>query len=211
VAALSARSAGAPGLTVAERRALTVTGIGGVLGICAEPRLLQLSGGASFPVVHELGLAVFAAGCLAGALALARRSPADRPLPLILCYGTGLLFFAPVWLSASPYAAVTGLTIAHGLQYLLLIGLVAGAPAADRPLSLLILANVALIAGLALSRMAHLHGGVAVERGLFGAYLGLTAAHFLADAGLWRLRDEFPRRFLTRRLPYLLAPERVSG
>jgi hypothetical protein len=28
-------------------------------------------------------------------------------------------------------------------------------------------------------------------------------AHFVIDAGLWRLRDPFPRQFLTGRLPYL--------
>jgi len=26
------------------------------------------------------------------------------------------------------------------------------------------------------------------------------------DAGLWRLRDSFPRRFLASRMPYLLRP-----
>jgi hypothetical protein len=31
-------------------------------------------------------------------------------------------------------------------------------------------------------------------------------AHFVIDAGLWRLRDEFPRRFRTERLPFLLTP-----
>jgi hypothetical protein len=30
-------------------------------------------------------------------------------------------------------------------------------------------------------------------------------AHFVIDAGIWRLRDEFPRQFLTSRLPYLLG------
>ena len=30
-------------------------------------------------------------------------------------------------------------------------------------------------------------------------------AHFVIDAGLWRLRDEFPRTFLRERLPYLLV------
>jgi hypothetical protein len=37
------------------------------------------------------------------------------------------------------------------------------------------------------------------------AYLGVTMAHFVIDAGIWRLRDEFPRQFLTSRLPYLLG------
>jgi len=30
-------------------------------------------------------------------------------------------------------------------------------------------------------------------------------AHFVIDAGLWRLRDSFPRRFLASRTPYLLG------
>ena len=40
--------------------------------------------------------------------------------------------------------------------------------------------------------------------GVFGAYTGLLMAHFVVDAGLWRLRDAFPREFLSARLPYLL-------
>jgi hypothetical protein len=37
-------------------------------------------------------------------------------------------------------------------------------------------------------------------------YLGVVMAHFVIDAGLWRLWDAFPRRFLTARMPYLLRP-----
>ena len=43
-----------------------------------------------------------------------------------MVYGTSLCFVVPVFAFRSPYAAVGGMTIAHGLQYLLLIGLVAG-------------------------------------------------------------------------------------
>jgi len=208
LAALTARASGAPALTGAERRALLLTGTGGLLGICGQPHLIQLAGAPHLAPVHWAGAGLFGLGVAAGAWALTRR--AAQPT-LLLALATGLLFFLPVWLVDSPYAAVAGLTIAHGLQYLLLLALVAGAPATDRPLALLVLVNVALLLGLALSRMAHLHGGGTVARALFGVYLGLSCAHFVVDAGVWRLRDEFPRTFLTRRLPYLLAPERVSG
>ena len=30
--------------------------------------------------------------------------------------------------------------------------------------------------------------------------------HFVVDAGLWRLRQPFPRSLLASRLPYLVAP-----
>jgi phosphate/sulfate permease len=66
---------------------------------------------------------------------------------------------------------------------------------------------VALLGGMALSYASHLHGSpVALERALYGAYLGAVMAHFVIDAGLWRLRDEFPRAFMTAHLPYLLRP-----
>jgi hypothetical protein len=68
-----------------------------------------------------------------------------------------------------------------------------------------LLLNIALLGGLALATASHLHDGTAAARAVYGAYLGVTMAHFVVDAGIWRLRDEFPRQFLTTRLPYLLA------
>src|SRR5260370_4091917 len=67
-------------------------------------------------------------------------------------YVMGLFFSVPVFVFASPYAAVGGMTIAHGMQYLLLVSLVAaGGPGeAGRALRLAVLCNVALIGGAAL-------------------------------------------------------------
>lgn len=42
---------------------------------------------------------------------------------------------------------------------------------------------------------------------LFGAYPGAVMAHFMIDAGLWRLRDPFPRAFLARHVPSLVPSE----
>jgi hypothetical protein len=122
-------------------------------------------------------------------------------------YLISLLFFGPVFVFDSPYAAIAGLTLAHGFQYLLIVGLVAGAklPGRSTLISLGILLNLALIIGLALNLASHQHGAAFPGRMLFGAFLGATMAHFVIDAGLWRLRDEFPRDFLPERLPYLLG------
>ena len=125
-----------------------------------------------------------------------------------------LLFFVPVFVFASPYAAVGGLTIAHGAQYLLLMGAVAGggspstASGLSRVLSIALLVNIALIGGGMLEVASHLHGHAGLVRGLYGAYLGVVMAHFVIDAGLWRLRDPFPRKFLASRAPYLLRLEK---
>jgi len=38
---------------------------------------------------------------------------------------------------------------------------------------------------------------------IFGLTLGVTMAHFVIDAGIWRLRDEFPRRYIGAAFPFL--------
>jgi hypothetical protein len=123
-------------------------------------------------------------------------------------YLSSLGFFAPVFLFHSPYAAVAGMTIAHGFQYLILVGLVAnGEPRRpNRAIGLAAFLNIALVGGIALSAASHLHGGPTAARLLFGAYLGLVMTHFVVDADLWRLRNPFPRAFLSSRIPYLVAP-----
>jgi len=128
-------------------------------------------------------------------------------------YLISLGFFLPVFVFPSPYAAVGGMTVAHGLQYLLLLGLVAAGrrQAAGRATRLAVLANIALVGGAVLSAASHLHGAAATAgRVAFGAYLGAVMAHFVIDATLWRLRDPFPRAFLAARVPGLL-PDRVPA
>lgn len=48
-----------------------------------------------------------------------------------------------------------------------------------------------------------------LTRSLFGCFLGAVMAHFVIDAGLWRLRDRFPRLFLESRVPYLVPSGRL--
>jgi hypothetical protein len=122
-------------------------------------------------------------------------------------YLSSLLFFVPVFVFGNPYAAVAGLVVAHGGQYLVIVGLIAGAERSDRSraLNLAVLLNVALIGGLALDAASHLHGAAVAGRAVYGAYLGAVMAHFVVDAGLWRLRDEFPREFLRSTVPFLLG------
>jgi hypothetical protein len=120
-----------------------------------------------------------------------------------------LLFFLSVFAFTSPYAAVGGLTIAHGAQYLLLMTHLAwggGARGISRALRIAVLVNIVLIGGAVLEAASHVHTSAGVVRSVYGAYLGVVMAHFVVDAGLWRLRDAFPRRFLAGRVPYLFRP-----
>jgi hypothetical protein len=213
MAALAGVSSGAGSVTRPERRALVATGLAGTAGLLVHPELLQLTTDARVRYLFPAAAAGFVVAVLVGAGLVARRGR-ETPLAFIVVYAQALLFFAPVFLFASPYAAVAGLTLAHGCQYLLIVGLVANArsvmrvqlPVSGRRIiSLLVLVNVALLGGLALNAASHLHDGGPLARAIYGAYLGVVMAHFVIDAGLWRLRDEFPRTFLRDSLPYLLA------
>jgi hypothetical protein len=214
LAALAASSRRMSSLRPAERRAIMTAGYAGIAGLIAHPGLLQLRTGVpGLSRLYPAAAAVFAGAVVAGLAAAARRPRGEGPSWFGVVYLISLGFFLPVFVFPSPYAAVGGMTIAHGLQYLLLLGLVAaGRPqAAGRVTRLAVLANIALVGGAILSAASHLHGAAATAgRVAFGAYLGAVMAHFVIDATLWRLRDPFPRAFLAARVPGLL-PDRVPA
>lgn len=213
LAALAGVSLGVGSVRPAERGALTMAGIAGTAGLLAHPELLQLSVDADLRFAFPVAFAGFVAAVGWGLLALRRRPAVDRPGGFVAVYLVSLLFFLPVFAFGSPYRAVAGLTLAHGYQYLLIVGLVAAAdrPGRSRVLSVAVLVNVALLGGALLSLASHLHGVPGPGRALYGAFLGAVMAHFVVDAGLWRLRDDFPRRFLTESVPYLMRPAADAG
>jgi hypothetical protein len=202
--AASARRVASP--RPAERRAMMIAGWAGIAGLIAHPGLLQLRVSPGLSGLYPAAAAVFTGAAVTGAAALARRPAHDRALSFCVSYLSSLGFWVPVFVFGSPYAAVGGMTIAHGLQYLLLVGMVAAADGQrpGRTLRLAALCNVALAGGAVLGAASHLHGAGPAGRLLFGAYLGAVMAHFVIDAGLWRLRDPFPRAFLASRVPSLV-------
>ena len=212
LAALAAAAGGLRPLGRAERWPLLAAGLAGAAGIIARPGLLGLQMVPVARPVLPFALAVYLAAAAAGLVALARRRATERDAGFCVLYLLGLAFSLPVFAFSSPYAAIGGLTVAHGLQYLLLVGLVAGAGAAraGRSMRLLYLANIALIGGFALSAASHLHDAVAPGRILFGAYLGVVMAHFVIDAGLWRMRDPLARDFVTTHLPFARPAARAA-
>jgi hypothetical protein len=196
----------------AERIAIMAAGLAGITGLLANPELLQLSVDPHLRLLFPLAACGFAIAVAGGIVVLWQRPAPSRPVAFVAVYLASLLFFAPVFVFQSPYAAVAGITIAHGYQYLLIMGLLAGArrPGRSTLVSLAVLVNLGLVGGAALNLASHLHSGGPAGRAVFGAYLGLVMTHFVIDAGLWRLRDEFPRTFLTERLPYLLGSARPA-
>jgi hypothetical protein len=212
MAALAVSSHRVAPLSRTERGALVAAGGAGIVGLMARPDLLQLHVDAHIGFLFGGAEIAFAAAILTGSVALGRRRARDRPAGVCTVYAMALLFSLPVFVFSSPYAAVGGMTIAHGLQYLLLVGLIAGgARPTMRLRGFVVLCNVGLVGGALLSGASHLHGSVPAARLLFGAYLGAVMAHFVIDAGLWRMRDPFPRMFMARHLPALVPPRPETG
>jgi hypothetical protein len=206
MAALTGSAYGVAPLRPAERWALVASGLAGIAGLIAHPDLLQISIDTRIAALFPVSAIAFVAAAMFGLLQLSRRPADQRPRGFAAVYVVSLLFSLPVFVFASPYAAVGGMTITHGAQYLLLIGLLASAGEAGAPrwLRLTVLFNIALIGGLFLSVASHLHDAAPAGRVIYGAYLGATMAHFVIDAGIWRLREAFPRRFISTRLPFLV-------
>ncbi|MCU1677493.1 MAG: hypothetical protein JWM93_2251 [Frankiales bacterium] len=209
MAALAGVSARAGSVTRLERHALMAAGCAGIAGLLVHPDLLDVGIGVRAPALFGAAAVAFVIAVLVGLAAMVRRPRDSRPWGYCAVYLFSLVFFLPVFVFSSSYAAVGGIVVAHGGQYLVIVGLVAAAERADRSrtISLALLVNIALIGGLALNAASHLHGAELAGRAVFGCYLGAVMAHFVVDAGLWRLRDEFPRSFLRSAVPYLLNPE----
>lgn len=193
-------------LTRDERRALMGAGAAGVVGLVAHPQLLGLN--VHLPPQPMWGIAgvSFAASTAYGLTLLGRRSRPDRSYAFSTLYVLSLLFWAPMFMFRSPYAAVGGMTIAHGFQYLLMVGLVLAGPRSNssRVVWLGMGLNLALLTGALLSWASHLHSSPAPLRAFFGGYVGVLMTHFVMDRPLRRLRDPAVRALLATRVPYLI-------
>lgn len=212
LAALAAAS-GRRSLGPVVRQCIRVSGAGGMLALIGHPAVLQIIDGrpphAVAAAAHALATVVIAASTTTTVAALAHRGSTTTPVAAVCL--VAVVFPAPLVLTTSPYAALGGLTLAHGLQYLLLVGrVVAGAPdrrpRTDAPRLIALAAAVVAIGGV-LSAFSHLHSAGAISsRLLFALYLTAVMTHFVVDGGLWRMRDDFTRHWLAARLPHLLPP-----
>jgi hypothetical protein len=211
LAAMTARAYGAPVLGRVERRALLLAGASGIAALAAHPALLNLRPGYRLAWMFPLAGALWIGSVLTGLIAMSRGPRTDRPMALLLGYASGLLFFGPVFIFRSPYEAVAPLVIAHGIQYLWLLGTMAAdrSPSESfgfghRVQAIAVLGCVVLAGGLILSLLSGLHAARSDGfKILYGLYLGIVMTHFVVDATLWRGRDEWSRRFLTTKIPFL--------
>ena len=193
IAALAAASAA--GRAVAHGRATGANrgGLAGVVALLARPSLLQV------PVRPVLAAAVPGGGgrvrafVAAGAGCLARRgAPNGRPdsacVPDVAAVrAAGVRLHLALRRGGRPDdRARPAVPAADGH------GGGRRPRGAQRLAGLAALCNIALLGGAVLS-IASDQAAEGQRRVLFGFFLGAVMAHFVVDAGLWRLRDEFPR------------------
>jgi hypothetical protein len=204
---------GSSALRTSERRIVAVAGGCGTAELFARPALLGFSQHALAPPlagalasVAETGLAV----CVATALVCWARS--TRPAPVAAAHVLTVAFMAPVFLFRTPAAAVTGMVVAHGLQYLWVVGwrmLASQHPRRgghDGRRTVVAIVALAVGGGSVLAAMSELHSARgAVLHLLYGTYFGIVMAHFAVDGVVWR-RSKRPLRAWSRTGPLLPSP-----
>lgn len=194
-------------LSPTESRALSLTALAGILGVlgfsypAAEPMKVIVG------ILPEISMALMAAGWLVWIASLIRDRPQHswrRQLAMALT----LAFFFPLYFFDDIFPAFFSFATAHGLQYFVFMWMVSrprgeaatkaapriesgGQPALRRWKPALTMVGCGLgIGGLILTLPL-----------AFG--LGIVMAHFVLDAGVWKLSEPFPRNYMAQRFPFL--------
>jgi hypothetical protein len=112
-------------------------------------------------------------------------------------------FYVPSFIFSDPSAATLGYALGHGLQYLVFMFFVG--ISRPRPVVALTTITVAgLSGGFALTSMVVAMGhGSMLNRLLFGLAIGVVMSHFVIDAGVWKLRHQFQRRYVRAAFPFV--------
>jgi hypothetical protein len=195
-----AAGTGSGPLSAWERHTLAVAAVAGILGFFSlnkiglsslAPQLLQL---------HQLGMAVYLLVPVALGIAILK-TPALRSSGLRLGYLViGASFFLPTYLFDDQMSATMGYAIAHGLQYVVFMGVVSVSKRAP-------IASLVMLVGMSTLGALMLNAAIRAPDvsqspyafAIYGAFVGAVIAHFILDAGIWRLREPFQRGYMRER------------
>lgn len=115
------------------------------------------------------------------------------------------LFFLPTYLFSNPVAAFAGYALAHGLQYLVFMSVVATShtrASIGRNLGILVACVAA--GGYFLTFLRETGPGDGPFNGLlFGIAVGIVMSHFVVDAGIWKLRNAQSRAFVKDKFGFI--------
>lgn len=190
--------------SLAERTAVTLTGVAGVIGMIrfVTPWRLTLLGDWGWQL-HSVALGVFTCAWLFYLASLRRPEARSSPLRMALMVVL-MLFYLPLFLFQDPVSAVFCYAVAHGFQYLLFMYVVGSTPRQRRQVALATLAGLTIFGGLAL-KSTEVTGAIFGDynAAVFGFGLGVVMWHFVLDAGIWRLSQPFQRAYMAERFPFL--------
>lgn len=172
-----------------------------------------------FDTLYWLGTFAFVLVLIASIVVYAQNFKRTTPL-LTIFYFTLVCFFLPVFLSANVNIAFFSYAIAHGVQYILFMTVVslnfdphasAKRMQVGNALKLFLLT---LIVGFVFYRAADLKTLelitarttlMRVVDFIIGAVLGATMAHFVVDAGAWRLSQSLQRMYIGKRFAFVFG------
>jgi hypothetical protein len=141
---------------------------------------------------------------------------------LTIFYFTIVCFFLPVFLSTNINVAFFSYAIAHGVQYILFMSIVSlnlDPQAAAKRMQIgnaVKLLFLTLVAGFVFYRAGDLKAVelitahatlMKVVDFIIGAVLGATMAHFVVDAGAWRLSQTLQRMYIGKRFAFVFGQQ----
>ncbi len=189
-----------------------------ILGMAVAPNYLQ----GFFDLLYRVGGVIFVAILLASLVVYVRNFKRTTPL-LTIFYFTLVCFFLPVFLSTDMNVAFYSYAIAHGVQYIVFMTVVSlnfdpqESARRFKIASAVKLILITVLVGFLFYRAIDLKGFQFITANsnfmrlvdfLLGAILGATMAHFVIDAGAWRLSQSLQRTYIGKRFGFVFARPR---
>jgi hypothetical protein len=186
-----------------------------VLGSGVAPAYLHKS----FDTLYWASTVAFVAVLAFSLVIYAQNLKRTTPL-LTIFYFTLVCFFLPVFLSTNVNIGFLSYAIAHGIQYILFMSVVSLNFASQAESQRIQLGNMVrlliltLVVGFVFYRAADLktvelitaHATlIRVVDFIIGAILGATMAHFVVDAGAWRLSQSLQRMYIGKRFAFVFG------
>jgi hypothetical protein len=114
------------------------------------------------------------------------------------------VFYWPLFLCTSLFAATAAYSMAHGLQYLVMCSHVRhGRDPRGHRAQLGRFVGFAVAGGVALFWLTQQYPGATSHPWAFGLYQGIVVCHFLSDGVFWRLSEPFQRGYMAKRFAFL--------
>ena len=189
-----------------------------ILGMAVAPNYLH----GSFELLYQVGFGIFAAVLIASIIVYVRNFKRTTPL-LTVFYFTLVCFFLPVFISTDMNVAFYSYAIAHGVQYILFMTVVSlnfdpqdsskrfKIASAVKLLLITVFVGFLFYRAIDLKTVEFFSANTSLMRivdFIIGAILGATMAHFVIDAGAWRLSQTLQRTYIGKRFGFVFARPR---